>query len=750
MSFEDIEKAIRGYHPSPNIEIVKKAYFFAQEKHKDQKRQSGEPYFVHLEQTALIACRLCLDEDSVCAALLHDCMEDQGVTKQELEEEFNPEVAQIVEGVTKIPKANFYSGEEAQAENFRKMLLAIAKDIRVILIKLCDRMHNMRTLDACSEEKQIRISKETKDIYVPLANRLGIFWFKSELDDLCFRYLRPTLYEEIKRNLEEKKIERDKYIQTTIQEIQAIMDKNKIQAQIKGRVKNIASLGGKMIKKNIEFSQIRDLLGFRIIVTTVGECYEVLGLIHSKWTPVPGRFKDYIAMPKSNMYQSLHTLVKGPLGQEIELQIRTKEMDHINEEGIAAHWRYKEDGTKQAFDLQWVKSLVESQQYIKNSNEFIQSVKSELFPEEVFVFTPKGDLIHLPADSTPVDFAYAVHTNLGNTITGAKVNGGIVPLNYCLQNGDTVDVQCSKNQTPKADWLFFVQSSKAKQRIRVFLRTEEREKALIEGTEILTRELKKIDVNINKLSKAGVVLEVAKSLGFKSEEELYYQIGFGKANLQDVILKLAPDSEKLLKIQEEKQQQVNAINQQHEESTINKIFRNASSQSQKKLGVRINDMSNMVVGFAKCCTPLPGDPIIGYISRGRGVIIHHVDCPEAQRLDPERQVKVQWESDAKKSERVKLVIYSNDRIGTMADLSKVISDNRANIYSMSSNVDEFAKAITHAEIGVQSAKQLDQIIRSLQKVAGTNRVEKLSVNKTEKKVNKKEEVKKKVKNEKEK
>ena len=502
MSFEDLSKVILEYHPSPNLELVKKAYNFAREKHKDQKRKSGEPYFVHLEQTALLICKIRLDEDTICAALLHDVIEDQHVTRQELIDEFNEQIADIVEGVTKLAKTNYQSREEAQAESFRKMLIAMAKDIRVILVKLCDRLHNMRTLEFKDEEAQERISRETKDIYVPLANRLGIFWLKSELDDLCLKYLRPSLYEEIERELGAKRLEREEYIKNTCEKIKEILDENHINARIKGRVKNMASLATKMEQKNITFAEIKDLIGFRIIVSSIKECYETLGIIHSKWAPIPGRIKDYIAMPKPNMYQSLHTLVMGPLGQKIELQVRTEDMDKVAEEGIAAHWKYKEKKGSSTFDLQWVKSLVETQQYLKNPDEFIQSVKSELFPEELFVFTPKGDLIRLPFEATPVDFAYAIHSDVGNTIIGAKVNGGIVPLSHKLQNGDVVEVQCAKNQMPNRDWLFFVKSSKARQRIKVFLRTEERARALIIGNDILTRELRKYNANINKFNKS--------------------------------------------------------------------------------------------------------------------------------------------------------------------------------------------------------------------------------------------------------
>ena len=718
MSFEDLSKVILEYHPSPNLELVKKAYNFAREKHKDQKRKSGEPYFVHLEQTALLICKIRLDEDTICAALLHDVIEDQHVTRQELIDEFNEQIADIVEGVTKLAKTNYQSREEAQAESFRKMLIAMAKDIRVILVKLCDRLHNMRTLEFKDEEAQERISRETKDIYVPLANRLGIFWLKSELDDLCLKYLRPSLYEEIERELGAKRLEREEYIKNTCEKIKEILDENHINARIKGRVKNMASLATKMEQKNITFAEIKDLIGFRIIVSSIKECYETLGIIHSKWAPIPGRIKDYIAMPKPNMYQSLHTLVMGPLGQKIELQVRTEDMDKVAEEGIAAHWKYKEKKGSSTFDLQWVKSLVETQQYLKNPDEFIQSVKSELFPEELFVFTPKGDLIRLPFEATPVDFAYAIHSDVGNTIIGAKVNGGIVPLSHKLQNGDVVEVQCAKNQMPNRDWLFFVKSSKARQRIKVFLRTEERARALIIGNDILTRELRKYNANINKFNKSGKLLEVAKSIGFKSEGELFYQLGFGKANLNEIISKLIPENE-ILKAE-------NKVKEFQNESTISKILKRATNPvTKKKAGIKVGALDNVVVNFAKCCDPLPGDKIVGFISRGRGIIVHNALCPEVTRLDPERRVDVSWDNGESSSKNIKIAIYSQDRIGLFGDLSKVISENNANIFNASANVDDFAKAKTIFEINIKSAKQLDKIIKSLQKVNGVTRVERI-------------------------
>jgi guanosine-3',5'-bis(diphosphate) 3'-pyrophosphohydrolase len=714
MSLERLLSEVQKYHPNPDLVLLEKAYHFAEKAHAGQLRASGEPYFIHLEETALIACKLRLDTPSVAAALLHDTIEDCDVTAKLLEKEFGPEIAHIVEGVSRLTRLEFVSREEEQIESFRKLLIAMAQDIRVVLIKLCDRLHNMRTLEHVSEAKQRRKATESMEIYAPLANRLGLHWMKSEIEDLCLRYLRPELHLEIVSQFEENKTDREQYIKRTTAEIARLLEEAGISASVKGRSKHFFSIWQKMERENIGFDEIHDLLGFRLIVPTIRACYEALGVMHSSWKPVPGRFKDYIAMPKPNMYQSLHTTVIGPEGRRIELQIRTPEMNRIAEEGVAAHWRYKEGGDDtKGFDLQWVKDLVETQEYLKNPEEFIQSVKGELFPEEVFVFTPRGDLIRLQYESTPLDFAYAIHTDIGNTTTGAKVNGSIVPLSHKLENGDTVEVITSKNQSPSKDWLGYVKSTKAKQRIRAFLRTQEQAHSMAIGMEILAKDLKRLDLTLKKLEKSGKLREVAKELGLRTEGSLYAEIGYGKITSYRVISKLAPelpDVEERLK---------------PKESRLGRIVRNASETS-KKHGVRVSGIDDMMVRFAKCCEPLPGDRITGFITRGRGVTIHNASCPQVLANDPQRRLEVAWDGDIKGARRVKLIVTSQDQRGLLAKLSKAVTDAGADIKSASIKTTDTAKAIISFEVELIDSAQYRSIVRGLEMVSGVIKVERIT------------------------
>jgi guanosine-3',5'-bis(diphosphate) 3'-pyrophosphohydrolase len=678
-------------------------------------RASGEPYLNHLVETALLACELKLDVPSIVAALLHDTVEDCMLTRDDLAGRFGDDVADIVEGVTKLTRIHFSSREEKQAESFRKMLIAMAKDIRVILIKLCDRLHNMRTLQYQSEEKQRRIAAETKDIYAPFANRLGIHWMKSELEDLCLRYLRPEIFTLIQDNFEKTAITREAYIEHTSHEIARMLEDAGVSASIKGRAKHISSVWAKMERLNIAFDEVYDLLGFRIIVSTVRACYETLGIVHSTWKPVPNRFKDYIAMPKPNMYQSLHTTVIGPSGHRIEIQIRTTDMNRIAEEGIAAHWRYKEGGKEiaQPFDLQWVNDLVETQAYLKNPDEFIQSVKSELFPEEVFVFTPKGDLIRLPYNSTPVDFAYAVHTDVGHRTTGARVNNVIVPLEYRLRNGDTIEVLTNKSHVPNKDWLRFVVSSKAKQRVRAFLKSEEHARALAFGHEILVKDLRKVKLSLKSVEKNGRLKEVVESFGLKSEGELFAEVGYGKISPSKVVARLLPEG---AQVQEAPKTQ---------ETPLRRIFQRAAQVSRQRIGVRVSGIDNILVRFARCCEPLPGDRIAGFITRGRGVTIHHGDCGQVLQCDPARRVEVMWEDQVLPDRRIKLTVVSQDQKGLLANMSNAISANGANIVSAQIKTTELGKAVNMFEITVKDSRQLDGLKRALEMIPGVIKVERV-------------------------
>ncbi|HZH03189.1 MAG TPA: bifunctional (p)ppGpp synthetase/guanosine-3',5'-bis(diphosphate) 3'-pyrophosphohydrolase, partial [Myxococcaceae bacterium] len=541
----DILQKVAAYHPDPDLDILKKAYVYSAKVHQGQLRSSGEPYLVHPLEVAGILSQLKLDEASIVTGLLHDTIEDTLATFEELTELFGSEVAQLVDGVTKLSKFSAsasLSQEEKQAENFRKMIIAMARDIRVILVKLADRTHNMRTLEYMKEEKQVRIAQETLDIYAPLANRLGISWIKSELEDLSLRYLKPQEYADLQSKVGRRKKEREKYVDDVVKLIESKLKERNLQGQVQGRFKHLYSIYKKMKSQGIDFDQIHDIIAFRILMPTVPSCYEALGLIHQLWKPVPGRFKDFIAIPKPNMYQSLHTTVIGPLGERVEVQIRTEEMHKIAEEGIAAHWAYKEGKviSKDDEKFAWLRQLMEWQQDLKDPKEFLETVKVDLFTDEVFVFTPKGDVRSLPRGATPVDFAYAIHSDVGSRCVGAKVNGKIVPLRYKLKNGDTVEVLTSPQAHPSKDWLTFVKTSRAQQRIRAYIKEQQREKSLQLGRELTEREFRRASLNLNKMIKGGDLTTLVQEMGFRTEDDLLVAVGYGKVDPHQLVQKLTP------------------------------------------------------------------------------------------------------------------------------------------------------------------------------------------------------------------
>jgi guanosine-3',5'-bis(diphosphate) 3'-pyrophosphohydrolase len=714
MSFEQLVTEIERYHPSPDLVMLQAAYEFGYQQHLGQVRASGEPYFNHLIETALLGAKLKLDVPSIVAALLHDSIEDCLVTREDIERKFSADIADIVEAVTKLTRIEFQSKEEKQAENFRKMLLAMAKDIRVILVKLCDRLHNMRTLGYLPEEKRRIIADETKEIYAPLANRLGIHWLKSELEDLCLLHLRPEIYNLIQSSFTRSSSEREQFVSRSCKDLTRVLEESGVSAAVKGRSKHFFSIWQKMEEGNLAFEEVHDVLGFRIIVPTVRACYETLGIIHATYKPVPNRVKDFIAMPKPNMYQSLHTTVIGPEAQRIEVQIRTPEMNIIAEEGIAAHWRYKEGGVHPSMDLQWVRDLVETQQYLKNPDEFIQSVKGELFPEEVFVFTPKGALFRLPYKATPIDFAYAVHTDIGHRATGAKVNNQIVTLDYKLQNGDVVEILTLKSHVPSKDWLKFVQSSKAKQRIRAFLKSEEHARSLVIGSDILAKDLRKVKLSLKKLEASGRMTEIAQQMGLKGEGELFAEIGYGKIATSKVIAKLLPEGANIEEQLEKK------------ESPLQRIFQRAAQASRRKVGVTVNGFDDILVRFAKCCEPLPGDRIVGFITRGRGVSVHYADCPHALEMDTQRIVEVHWDDELQSMRKVRLIVHSQDQMGLLANMCKAITDSGANIVAAHAKTSETGKAENSFEITIGDAKHFDKVKRSLEMVPGVIKVLRVS------------------------
>ncbi len=717
MELQKIIAAVQDYHPNPDVELIRKAHAFALRYHKGQTRVSGEPYITHLLEVAYLATKLKLDSSSIVTALLHDSVEDTDASLEQLETEFGKDVAQLVDGVTKLNQVQFSSSAEAQAENFRKMLLAMAKDIRVLLIKLCDRVHNMRTLEFLSESRRNRIAQETLDIYSPLAHRLGIFWMKSELEDLCLKYLKPNIYETIKNQIYSTKKEREIYIKEVCKLISKVLEENNLQGEVSGRPKHIYSVYEKMQRQNLPFHEIFDLIAFRILVPSTMHCYATLGIIHAAWRPIPGRFKDYIAMPKPNHYQSLHTTVIGPEGHRVEIQIRTSEMHETAERGIAAHWIYKESGDskntnpKRGFQFGWLKDLIESEKLLRDPLEFLSTVKEDLFPDEVYVFSPKGDVIALAQGSTPIDFAYAIHSEVGKHCVGARANGQQVPLSYRLQNGDALEILTSDTQFPSKDWLNLVVTTKARQRIRGWLRAEERERSIAIGRELLSKDLRKVGLSFNKVLKSGTLKKIAEEMGLRDEELLIAEIGYGKISTRGVVGKLVPDASDL----EAKLQQ--------EESALQKMFQKAARAFRDKNGIKVSGLDDVVCRFAKCCEPLPGDELIGYVTRGRGVAVHTRGCAQTLVLDPRRMIEVSWDERTKAPRSVKLRVYCLDQVGILAALTQTISSIGSNIVNahVASTLD--GRAVCSFELMVDSARQFRTITRKLEDTKGVIRVE---------------------------
>ncbi len=710
---DDILEAIRSYHADADLDAVRKAYVYSAKVHQGQTRLSGDSYMTHLMEVASILTRLHMDVPTIMTGLLHDTIEDTLSTEAELREVFGDEVAEMVDGVSKISKITFKTSEERQAENFRKMLLAMARDIRVILVKLADRLHNMRTLSHQPEERRLKIAQETADIYAPLANRLGISWVKSELEDLSLRYLEPETYKTLSKKISQHRRERDKYVATVKKKLEDILKEHDIDGQVQGRLKHICSIHKKIVKQKIEFEQIHDLIAFRIIVPTVRDCYAMLGVIHSSWKPVPGRFKDFIAMPKANMYQSLHTTVFGPSGQRMEVQMRTAEMHSVAEEGIAAHWKYKEGKSAAHADegrFSWLRQMLEWQKELKDSSEFMSSVKVDLFPEEVYVFTPDGDVKELPKQSTPIDFAYSVHSDVGHRCNGAKVNGRLVPLRTELKNGDIVDIITSTNQTPSKDWLKFVKTSKAKNRIRHWVKDQERQKSLELGRDLLEKELRKFGFSYNRALNLDTVKGALSELGFRNFEDLQAAVGYGKVTCNQVLSRIIPEQFKAEAPKPSKLSQV-----------LGKIRRKPVD------AINVQGLEGILVRFSKCCNPLPGDEVIGFISQGLGVTVHAADCPRVLETDPDRRVEVSWNRQKGATRSVKIRVYSLDQKGILATITKVITKNAANILRASVYSTNDGRGIHSFEIDVQDVQHLTRVMESVQKVKGVQQVERVRV-----------------------
>lgn len=722
----DILQRVAGYHPDADLDIIKKAYVYSAKVHQGQVRKSGEPYLIHPLEVAGILAELRLDEASITAGLLHDTVEDTLATIEEIKELFGDEVALIVDGVTKLSQFSAPhkpSQEEKQAENFRKMLVAMAQDIRVILVKLADRTHNMRTLDAMSEEKQARIAQETLDIYAPLANRLGISWVKTELEDLSFRYLKPKDFAEVEAQVAHKKKEREKYVDDVVTLIESKLKVAAIPATVGGRFKHYYSIYKKMRAQGIDFDQVPDVIAFRIITDDLAHCYAALGLIHQMWKPVPGRFKDFIAIPKANMYQSLHTTVIGPLSERIEVQIRTREMHRVAEEGIAAHWAYKEGKSTLARDAEkfaWLRQLLEWQQDLKDPKEFLDTVKVDLFTDEVFVFTPRGDVRSLPRGATPVDFAYAIHSAVGEKCVGAKVNGKIVPLRYKLKNGDQVEVLTSPQAHPSKDWLTFVKTSRAQQKVRAFIKQQQRDQSLVLGRELAERELKRFGLTLNKLIKTGQLKPHAEQLGYRTEDDLMVAVGYGKVQPSQLAERLLPaDKLEALKKEPPKESSPSGLFNAVTEIARKVVGRKAAG------GITIDGVDDVLVRFGRCCNPVPGDAIVGFITRGRGVTVHTASCDKAMATDPERRVDVAWDVRGEYRRPVTLRVLTVDRPGLLADMSTVFTRKGVNISQANCRATGDDRAVNTFEVTICDLKQLNDVMRSIEKLTGVFSVERV-------------------------
>ena len=700
-------REVKSTSRSADLDFITHAYRFSEMAHKDQSRKSGHPYMEHCIEVARILAGLHLDSITIAAGLLHDVVEDTRITIEHVREEFGGEIAELVDGVTKIGELRFHSREEQQAENFRKMLLSMAQDIRVILIKFADRLHNMRTLEHLGAEKAKRIARETLDVYAPLAHRFGIWRIKWELEDLSLKYIDSEAYGELEAKVSDTREEREQYIQEVEKPLTKELKKAGIKARIYGRAKHFHSIHLKITRRNVPFEEIQDLLAIRVIVPTVQDCYHALGVVHTLFTPVQDRFDDYIATPKSNMYQSLHTTVIGPRGKMVEIQIRTEEMHRIAEEGIAAHWRYKE-GKKKEDELdqhmRWVRQLVDWQVETPDPKEFLESLKIDLFQREVFVFTPQGDLIRLPRESTPIDFAFAVHSEVGYHCSGARVNGTFVPLSTPLKSGVTVEVITSSSQKPNQDWLNLVKTAKARSKIRAWLRVQLRDQSVKLGEEIIERELKKR--RIKKVPKEDL-LGVAQDFGFFDVSGLYAALGTGDLSVLQVVHKLIPPKEQKIK-----------------ESIVGRMIDRAR---RSPTGVRVEGVDNLMIRLSKCCHPLPGDHIIGFVTRGRGISIHRTDCPNRIQFMEEidRSVSVQWHVDKDQYFVTGINVVAEDRKGLLGDISEAIADTDTNIQSARASTVN-SKASTIFVLEVANLQQLRRVMKKVKRVQGVESVERLN------------------------
>lgn len=711
---QEILDKVTSYRPDADVEAIRKAYVFAAALHAGQTRLSGEPYLSHPLAVADTLARLRLDDASIIAGLLHDTVEDTHTTIEQVDEEFGEEVADIVDGVTKISLITFDSKEEQQAENIRKMILAMSEDIRVLIVKLADRLHNMRTLNFQKPEKRVRIAQETMDIYAPLANRLGLHRIKLELEDLSFKYIRPDAYAQIDDWIEKHRAADTAYIAEVIEQLQKMVDENGIEGRIKGRIKHYYSIYRKMQSQGVDLDEMHDIIAFRVIVRENKDCYAVLGLVHAQWRPVPGRFKDYISMPKANGYQSLHTTVVGPRGERMEIQIRTADMDRLAENGLASHWLYKEGGRVKSKDIRqfsWLREMLDWQKVENDSKEFLRNLRFDLFKDEIYVFTPQGEVKELPEEATPVDFAYQVHTKIGDHCAGAKVNSRLVPLSTALKSGDYVEIITDAGRHPSRDWLKFVKTAKARSRIQHYIRTEERGRSIAFGKDILEKQSRRYSLNFVKAVKEVDMAELLAEFRMKNLDELYSAVGYSHVPARKVLRKL----QAMLGLDGESQAEKAA----QEELSAAEHAAEAAKNAEKRKADSVTiggGGSEILRRFAKCCNPVPGDHIIGYISRGRGITIHTADCPAILSAEPERLLSVSWDGEVEKPFPTRIHIVARNIKGVLFEVSGILMKEDINVDSgnMRSNVD--GRTEIDLVVEVRDTVQLYQVMAKLRQV----------------------------------
>lgn len=705
ITIDTIIEQASHYLPQLDVDRVRHAAFYSAHIHGAH----------HALEVASILVRLKVDETTLIVGLLHDVLDNETASSDDLSSDFGVPTLSLIETSSKLSRIPYRKSNQQQVESFRKMFVSMARDLRVILVCLADRLSHMRGLENSADQQQTELSRETLEVYAPLANRLGISWLKSELEDLSLRFLEPDKYAVLASQITAHKEERSKYVNQVRERICELLGDNDIHGDITGRFKHFYSVYRKMERTGVDLDQIFDLTAFRVLVDSVRECYEVLGLIHATWKPIPGRFKDYIAMPKSNMYQSLHTTVIGPYGERMEVQIRTVEMHRIAEEGVAAHWKYKEGGVVAATGRDdqrfgWLRQLLEWQQDVSSSGDSSETSFVDLFPEEVYVFTPNGDVKELPAGASPVDFAYAIHTDVGSRCVGARINGKLCPLRTELQNGDSVEVMTSNSQHPSKDWLSFVKTSKARNKIRQWVKSEQREKSIEIGRELLEKELRKHDYSMKRAQSLDAFSRSVTELGFKGADDLFASIGYGKLSAGQVVSHALPRDE--LKVAPAKT------------GTIGKVLEKISRRKSTNV-IRIDGIDDVMVRFANCCNPLPGEPVTGFITRGRGLTVHRLKCSQVLASDPDRRIDVDWDMQRKTSRPVKIQIYCNDQKGMLVNISGAITDADANIVSANVSSSKERKGVNLFEVDVRNLEHLNQVVREVKKVKGVYRVERL-------------------------